>query len=127
MSIGFTADGERGFFAGDVMHHPIQVTHPEWSSIFSDDPVRGEASRRWALDLAAREDMLVFTSISRTLRPIGSATREPGTAGSSKGERTLDVRLPMPPTNKPSRLTRDMAASTVPTLASMSRFGDEAR
>lgn len=62
MSIGFEAGGERGFFAGDVMHHPIQVARPDWSSAFSEDPARGRASRLWALDHAADTGALVFSS-----------------------------------------------------------------
>ena len=62
MSIGFSSGDERGFFAGDVMHHPIQVACPQWSSVFSEDHTRGQASRLWALNHLADTGALVFTS-----------------------------------------------------------------
>ena len=62
MSIGFCSGGAYGFFAGDVMHHPIQVAWPDWSSVFSEDHARGRASRLWALDHVAGTGALVFTS-----------------------------------------------------------------
>lgn len=62
MSIGFSSGGEHGFFAGDVMHHPIQVARPDWSSVFSQNHAQGRASRLWALDHMASTGALVFTS-----------------------------------------------------------------
>ena len=62
MSIGMASRGEQALFAGDVMHHPVQVVHPEWSSVFSEDRAEGEASRRRMLAYAADHDALVFTS-----------------------------------------------------------------
>lgn len=62
MSIGFSCGGAYGFFAGDVMHHPIQVARPDWSSVFSEDPARGKASRIWALGHAADKAALIFSS-----------------------------------------------------------------
>ncbi len=80
MSIGFESAGERGFFAGDVMHHPIQVAWPDWSSVFSEDHAKGRTSRLWALDHAADTGALVFSShfpgsgagrVSRTANGFG--------------------------------------------------------
>ena len=62
LSISLTSRGETAFFAGDVMHLPIQVAAPALNSMFSADPTRGEASRRWALEYAAEHDATVFTS-----------------------------------------------------------------
>ena len=62
MSISFSFGGDYGFFAGDVMHHPIQVAWPDWSSVFSEDRTRGRASRLWALNHMADTGALVFTS-----------------------------------------------------------------
>ena len=61
MSIGFSSGPDYCFFSGDVMHHPIQVEHPEWSSVFSEDHEGGRASRHWALNHAADTAALVFT------------------------------------------------------------------
>ena len=38
--------GEQAVFCGDVLHHPIQVSHPEWSAIFCEDRVQSAATRR---------------------------------------------------------------------------------
>lgn len=62
MSIELVSAGERGFFAGDVMHHPAQVRVPSWSSVFSEDPDRGRTSREWALAHVAETGSTVFTS-----------------------------------------------------------------
>jgi glyoxylase-like metal-dependent hydrolase (beta-lactamase superfamily II) len=45
--------GEEGVFTGDVMHHPIQVYRPEWSSAFDTDPREAERSRRRVLEHCA--------------------------------------------------------------------------
>jgi glyoxylase-like metal-dependent hydrolase (beta-lactamase superfamily II) len=62
MSVGLASGGAYGFFPGDVMHHPIQIYRPEWSSVFSDSPERGRASREWALSHMADTGALVFSS-----------------------------------------------------------------
>ena len=45
--------GDEGVFIGDVMHHPIQVYRPEWSSAFDTDPRESERSRRRVLEHCA--------------------------------------------------------------------------
>ena len=60
--IGLRSGDAFGLFAGDVMHHPIQVYRPEWSSVFSEDKERGRASREWALNHMADTGALVFSS-----------------------------------------------------------------
>ena len=62
MSIGLRSREAYGLFAGDVMHHPIQVYRPEWSSVFSEDKERGLRSRAWALNHMADTGALVFSS-----------------------------------------------------------------
>jgi len=52
--------GEEGVFVGDVMHHPIQVYRPEWSSAFDTDPREAEASRRRMLEGCAERGCRVF-------------------------------------------------------------------
>lgn len=61
-SIELTSGGERAFFTGDAIHHPIQAYVPEWSSVFSEDKPRGQKSRLWALEHAAQTGALVFSS-----------------------------------------------------------------
>ncbi len=62
MSIILQSAGARAMFAGDVMHHPVQVAHPELSSMFCADPARGRLSREWALNEAAKDGMPWFSS-----------------------------------------------------------------
>jgi len=62
MSIGLRCGDGYGFFAGDVMHHPIQVYRPDWSSVFSDAPAEGRRSREWALAHMADTGASVFSS-----------------------------------------------------------------
>jgi glyoxylase-like metal-dependent hydrolase (beta-lactamase superfamily II) len=51
--------GEHALFTGDVLHHPVQVLHPEWNSIFCEDPARSQATRRAVLAQAADLDALL--------------------------------------------------------------------
>ena len=52
--------GQEGIFIGDVMHHPIQVYRPEWSSAFDYDPRQAEKSRRAMLAHCADGNVHVF-------------------------------------------------------------------
>lgn len=60
--ISFTSKGERALFWGDVMHHPVQLAHPEWNSVFCEFPDAAVASRRWAMRHAAETRALVLTT-----------------------------------------------------------------
>lgn len=51
--------GEHALFVGDVLHHPVQVYHPEWNSIFCEDPAQARATRRAVLERAAALDALL--------------------------------------------------------------------
>ena len=48
--------GKRAYLTGDVIHHPIQVEHPEWSSCFCWDADMSAQTRLQTLDSAAREN-----------------------------------------------------------------------
>src|ERR1700760_590181 len=37
---------DRGLFGGDIVHTPLQVPHPDFSSCFCEDPAAAEATRR---------------------------------------------------------------------------------
>ena len=45
---------------GDVMHHPAQVVHPQWSSGFCSDPVKSAVTRRDLLSRLAGTGTLVL-------------------------------------------------------------------
>lgn len=53
MSIAFRSAGEGALFAGDVVHHPVQVRRPSWNSVFCADAAQARASRLWGLDHAS--------------------------------------------------------------------------
>ena len=50
------ARGERAYLTGDVIHHPIQVEHPEWSTCFCSDPKLSAATRQKTLATVAEQD-----------------------------------------------------------------------
>ena len=52
--------GDQAVFLGDVMHHPIQVYRPEWSSRFCTDVRQAEQSRRRVLELCCETNARVF-------------------------------------------------------------------
>lgn len=60
MTIALQAGGREALFTGDILHHPLQVSHPEWNSVFCLDPVQARASRRRLLDDSAGRDVLLF-------------------------------------------------------------------
>jgi glyoxylase-like metal-dependent hydrolase (beta-lactamase superfamily II) len=53
------SDG-KGLFTGDMMHHPIQVYRPDWSSNFCSDPVASARTRRRVLEENADRDVRFF-------------------------------------------------------------------
>ena len=62
MTIALRSGGAHALFAGDVMHHPVQAVVPGWSSIFSEDPEAGCASRLRVLEMAAESGAPVFST-----------------------------------------------------------------
>lgn len=50
------AGGERAYLTGDVIHHPIQVEHPEWSTCFCADPQLSAETRLKTLATVAQQD-----------------------------------------------------------------------
>lgn len=61
-SIVFDSGGAKALFAGDVLHHPLQILNPELMSVFDPNHERSLQSRRWALDYAADQDAIWFSS-----------------------------------------------------------------
>jgi glyoxylase-like metal-dependent hydrolase (beta-lactamase superfamily II) len=49
--INVESGGARASVCGDMLHHPVQVIHPEWSTNFCEDP---EQSRRTRQDYVRR-------------------------------------------------------------------------
>ena len=48
--------GERAYLTGDVIHHPVQVERPEWSSCFCWDPAMSAETRVKTLATVADDD-----------------------------------------------------------------------
>jgi glyoxylase-like metal-dependent hydrolase (beta-lactamase superfamily II) len=46
-------------FAGDVVHHPLQIYHPEWSTIGCLDPEESVATRRQTLESCCEQSALL--------------------------------------------------------------------
>lgn len=61
-SIELVSDGQTALFSGDLMHHPVQVTRPDWTSMFCEKPDLAEESRRWALDYCMEREAIYFSS-----------------------------------------------------------------
>lgn len=62
MSISMKSGDDVAMFGGDVMHHPIQVGHPNWASCFCDLPEAANRSRQWMLGFLADHNALYFSS-----------------------------------------------------------------
>ena len=45
---------------GDVMHHPLQLAHPEWSSCFCENPQMSRACRIELLNRFADSDTFIL-------------------------------------------------------------------
>ena len=58
--VNVESEGERGAFVGDLMHHPIQVPHPEWSTCFCWDLEMSAASRTAFVDTHTDAGTLVL-------------------------------------------------------------------
>jgi glyoxylase-like metal-dependent hydrolase (beta-lactamase superfamily II) len=52
--------GEHGIFCGDLMHHPLQVPEPQWSSIFCEDPHQSRETRMAFVDKHAETETMVL-------------------------------------------------------------------
>ncbi len=51
VSVRMASDGAAAVAIGDMLHHPIQGTHPEWNSMVCEDP---ELARRTRIDFLER-------------------------------------------------------------------------
>lgn len=62
MSVSIRSQGEEAFFAGDLLHHPLQVYYPELNSMYCDFEGPARASRLWALHHAAEKQVTWFST-----------------------------------------------------------------
>ncbi len=59
-AINLTSEGQTALFSGDIMHSPIQVIFPEWNSLFCEDRVLAEETRRKILAECAQKGYLLM-------------------------------------------------------------------
>ncbi len=45
-SVHISSRGENAVITGDMIHHPIQIAHPDWICEFDNDPTMGCATRK---------------------------------------------------------------------------------
>lgn len=48
--------GHKAVFSGDILHHPIQVTYPDWNSRFCELQGEARATRRRVLEFCSEEN-----------------------------------------------------------------------
>ena len=60
VSVHVTSRGEEAVITGDLMHHPVQVAHPEWGSRADTDKAQAEATRLAFLRRYADRPVLVL-------------------------------------------------------------------
>ncbi|MGI5450667.1 MBL fold metallo-hydrolase [Streptomyces sp. CA-243310] len=58
--VTLTSGSDRALFAGDLMHTPLQITHPDHNSCFCQDPAQSRSTRRRLLGWAADTGALVL-------------------------------------------------------------------
>jgi len=59
IAINLKDGGKQACFSGDIMHHPIQVYHPDWSSQFCWDQEMSARSRRQLLEDCVESNALL--------------------------------------------------------------------
>jgi glyoxylase-like metal-dependent hydrolase (beta-lactamase superfamily II) len=62
VAVGIYSSGERAIMIGDVSHHPVQVTHPDWSVVWDADPAQAARTRDRLFDHAMMHDQTVLTN-----------------------------------------------------------------
>ncbi|WP_459176526.1 MBL fold metallo-hydrolase [Ewingella americana] len=62
MSISIQSQGEEAFFAGDILHHPLQVYYPELNSMYCEFAGSARASRLWSLQYAVERQAVWFST-----------------------------------------------------------------
>ena len=59
-SVRISSRGEEAVITGDLMHHPVQMAHPEWGSHFDSDYAAAIATRRAFLERYGGRPVLVL-------------------------------------------------------------------
>jgi glyoxylase-like metal-dependent hydrolase (beta-lactamase superfamily II) len=62
ISIGIESKGKKAVITGDVLHHPCQVAHPEWTTLADTYPDQTVETRKKFLSSVTNTDTLVIGS-----------------------------------------------------------------
>lgn len=62
ISVAIDANGKKALISGDFLHHPCQISRPEWSTDSDTFPRQAEESRRKILEEIADQDVLLIGS-----------------------------------------------------------------
>ncbi len=60
VAVHASSRGEESLFTGDAMHHPLQLTRPEWNSRFCELPDAARATRRRLLEHCCERHALLM-------------------------------------------------------------------
>ncbi len=60
VSVRISSQGVEAVITGDLMHHPVQCSEPDWASLFDADPAAARATRRAFLSRYADRPALIF-------------------------------------------------------------------
>jgi glyoxylase-like metal-dependent hydrolase (beta-lactamase superfamily II) len=60
VSVRIDSEGEEALITGDMVHHPVQLLHPDWHSHADGDPALAEATRRAIFGDASSRGTLVI-------------------------------------------------------------------
>jgi len=60
MSVAIDSEGAHAIITGDVMHHPCQIAHPDWSPYFDTDQEASRVTRKALLESVADQPVLVI-------------------------------------------------------------------
>ena len=60
VSVHIASRGEEAVITGDMIHHPCQIAHPQWSSVADVDPNLGAATRHEFVQRYADRPVLVI-------------------------------------------------------------------
>jgi len=61
MGVAFASGQEMAVYVGDLVHHPLQIEHPDWCPTFDALPPLSRATRRQLVERARREGSLVLS------------------------------------------------------------------
>jgi glyoxylase-like metal-dependent hydrolase (beta-lactamase superfamily II) len=61
IGVSLTGGNQMAIYVGDLVHHPLQIEHPDWSPVFDSLPQLSRETRRTLVERARRERSLVLT------------------------------------------------------------------